>query len=151
MTSTETEAILSVLKRLVLAYPDRAPDSSTLDLYLEHLADIPVWLLGQAADRHIRTSIWFPRISDLRRCAAQLASRSDFEDLPRQPLDRLAAQAILLEDAFYHDGHLDPAEWQSLADQLERANRPHRRLRLLEKLAEFESNLSDRARALSPS
>jgi hypothetical protein len=49
-------------------------------------------------------------------------------------LSAKAAESIALEDAFYADTHLDPAEWERLALELERRDRPHRAASTREKL-----------------
>ena len=140
MASITTDAILTVLDFLSCAYPDRRPGDATLDLYLQHLADIPAWLLRRAAEQHICESPWFPKISDLRQRCARLAHLAPFEAavgfefLAAQPVDSLSAQAVALEEAFYQEGRLDPTEWQTLAKQFERADRPHRAARTLERL-----------------
>lgn len=132
MDSIDKKNLLRVLKRLLSAYPDRRPDSSSLHLYVESLADIPPWLLRSAVEAHIQRSIWFPKVAELRRIAAELSGIHDptapqaFAGLPPYRCGYLSARAIELEEAFYHTGRLDPAEWGELADQLERADRPHR-------------------------
>ena len=40
--------------------------------------------------------------------------------------------------AFFHKHHLDPAEWHTLAEKFERADRPFRAAYTLEKLARLE-------------
>jgi hypothetical protein len=121
------KSVLDVLEMLALAYPDRSPDRQTLQLYLEHLADIPLQLLERAARQHIDSSPWFPRIADLRQLAARLANTSRFDTLPPPATyDVLAAQAEALEQAFYLRGELDEAAWLSVIERFERANRPHR-------------------------
>jgi hypothetical protein len=139
---TQTNVILTVLETLSIAYPDRPRDEQTIDLYLEHLGDIPAYLLRAAADYHIQHSAWFPKICELRQAAARLAGTDQFNTLSPVPIDHLQCEAVALEDAFYHEQFLDPAEWHALAKKFERANRPYRAAYTLEKLARLESILS---------
>jgi hypothetical protein len=67
---TQTNMILTVLEILSIAYPDRPRDKQNIDLYLEHLGDIPAHLLRAAASYHIQHSAWFPKICELRQAAA---------------------------------------------------------------------------------
>jgi hypothetical protein len=146
---------LDVLARLYLAYPDKVHDPATVSLYLDSLADIPVWLLEQAVQRQIRTSEWFPKISELRQLAAQIANTRQFETLhPPHPLERLAgdawaliSQAQELEDAFYRLDRLDPAEWGDLAARFERLERPERAAYTLEKLRRLQAIREKQAQA----
>ncbi len=136
---TQTSVILTVLETLSIAYPDRPRDEQTIHLYLEHLCDIPAYLLRAAADYHIRHSAWSPKICELRQAAARLAGTDQFDTLPPTPIDHLQYEAVALEDAFYHEHHLIPAEWHALAEKFERADRPHRAAYTLEKLARLQS------------
>lgn len=149
---------LSLLARLYLAYPEKVHDPATVTLYLDSLADIPTWLLERAIQRHIETSEWFPKIADLRRIAARLANTSHFDTLiPPHPLERTAleafqliAAALDLEDAFFLEGRLDPAEWQALSAQFARLERPHRAAYTLEKLRRLQSVQAQQERASAP-
>jgi hypothetical protein len=137
MASLDRSAILIVIERLALAYPGKVPPAQSLQVYVESLSDIPPWVLRRAADAIIRRSSWFPRIADLRSAAAELCGTSEFHAVPPFPVDYLTYSAVKLEEAFYRDGALDEAEWQSLIAQLEKAARAHRAQRLREKLAAF--------------
>lgn len=75
----------------------------------------------------------------LRQAATCLAGTDQFESLSPVPIDHLQYEAVALEDAFYHEHHLDPAEWHALSQKFERANRPYRAAYTLEKLARLES------------
>lgn len=77
----------------------------------------------------------------MRALAAKLAGTSQLETLPERPVDRLLLQAQALEDAFYHQGHLDPAEWQALSQMFERCGRNFRAAYTLEKLARLEGTV----------
>ncbi len=101
-------------------------DKNTLEIYLEHLADIPFRLLEQAARRHIQTSNWFPRIAQLRETAGRLAGTHDFANLEPNPEDALVSQAAALESDFYHMGKVDVDSWEQLERGFEHAGRPHR-------------------------
>lgn len=149
---------LTLLARLYLAYPDKVHDPATVTLYLDSLADIPAWLLERAIQRHIETSEWFPKIADLRRIAARLANTTHFETLlPPHPLERTALEANRLiaaaqdlEDAFFYEGRLDPAEWQALSAQFDRLDRPHRAAYTFEKLRRLQSVRQQQAQAVDP-
>ncbi len=136
---TTPEQIIPVLELLSLAYPDKRLEAATLKVYLENLDDIPIYVLEAAVRAHIQASSWFPRVSDLRAQAARLAGTSLFETLPERPIDRLLEQAFALEHAFYHEGHLDPAEWEALSKMFERSGRIYRAAYTLEKLARLQS------------
>jgi hypothetical protein len=129
------EQILAIFKTLSLAYPEKKLDEPTLQLYMEQLADIPVNLLWRAVKEHIQTSDWFPKISELRKSAARLAGTNQFESLAPHPVELLLEKAIALEDAYYQQGILDSAAWQSLAEAFERADRPYRAEATRRKLA----------------
>ena len=79
--------ILSILQRISHAFPEKPLDEFTLKVYVDELADIPVMLLERAARQHIRTSSFFPRISELRQVADQIA-RLIF-DSPASLLERV--------------------------------------------------------------
>jgi hypothetical protein len=110
------QEIIPILEQLSLAYPEKRLEAKTLQVYLEHLDDIPPYLLEAAVRAHIQASAWFPRVAELRALAARLAGTSQFDTLPERPLDRLLLEAQALEDAFYHQGQLDPTEWHRLAE-----------------------------------
>jgi hypothetical protein len=121
-----TLTLASILQRLALAYPEKRLDKATLQIYQQELSDIPPGLLEQAVKRHIRTSPWFPHISDLRLAAHKLSGSSDFASLPASGTDFLALEAKQLEDQYFHQGEFDPEAWERLAVKLERVSRPYK-------------------------
>ena len=131
--------IAAILKTLLSAYPDHRIEKSTLQVYLDRLADIPAYLLAAAAEAHIEKSNWYPKIAELRQAAARLAGTQDFSTLPPYPLNRLIAEAIALEDTFFYESRLDPAEWERLALKFERLDRPNRAEYTREKLRRLQS------------
>jgi hypothetical protein len=142
---TSPAEIAALLKPLADAYPGQPLEKRTLQAYLEHLADLPAWLLEKAVRRHIQTSPWFPKIAELRQHAARLAGTSQFETLDPSPPDPHLAEAWALirtaqwlEDAFFHQGRLDPDEWERLAAQFERVERPYRAGYTREKLRRLQ-------------
>jgi len=137
MPTLETREKLAALNLLLLAYPDRAPQADTLQLYLERLSDIPAWLVRQAVERHIDRSAWFPRIADLRDAAARIARTRDFASVSPYPNHPLSVRAVQLEQAYYEQGELNPREWQRLAEALDQAERPHLAARLRQRLAHY--------------
>ena len=126
--------IVILLKTLADAYPGQRIAKPTYQVYLDHLADIPAWLLERAVQRCIETSAWFPKISELRQAAAQIANTHNFTALELAPIDYLAIEAQALEDVFYDQAHLDPAEWEYLAAMFDRQDRPHRAAHARDKL-----------------
>lgn len=130
--------LLALLARLYLAYPEKVHDPATVALYLEGLADIPAWLLEKTVQQCIETSAWFPKISELRQLAARLANTRDFAALDPFPVDHLAAEALALEDAFYHTGRLDPDKWERLAWKFNQVDRSYRAEYTLEKLRRLQ-------------
>jgi hypothetical protein len=131
--------IAAILKTLAEAYPGQRLERPTLQAYLERLGDIPAHLLAAAAEAHIAQTAWFPKISELRQAAARLAGTSRFQALDPAPVDHLAAEAQALEDAFYRQGRLEADEWERLAAQYERLDRPHRAAHAREKLRRLQA------------
>jgi len=58
--------------------------------------------------------------------------------LTTHPTSKIA-ESIALEDAFFNEGRLDPAEWERLAIQFDRLDRPHRANSTREKLRRLQS------------
>jgi len=139
---SDSHQIIAVLEAFGKAYPRQTISKQTAELYVQFLAEIPIGLLWQVAERHIATSSYFPRIAELRTLATRLAGTSKFSSpAPTASPDTLAYQVQALEDALYEDQTLDPQAWLALADQFERADRPHRALHTRQKLAAFQSIL----------
>lgn len=69
------------ITKLIDAYPNFAPRNlkGTLEIYSQKLSDIPEWLLAKAVDEHIKTSKFFPSVSELRELAKRLANTADLE------------------------------------------------------------------------
>jgi|GEM_PF-1926545 len=128
-----TPTLNTLLQRLLLAYPEKRLDEATLRLYQQELVDVPLSLLEQAVTQHIRTSPWFPHVSDLRLAAQKLANGAAFASLPPPGVDFLALEAHHLEDQYFHAGVFDIATWQKLASQLERVGRPYKAEELRQK------------------
>jgi hypothetical protein len=133
------QQMIPALEMLSLAYPEKRLEAKTLQVYLDNLDDIPVYLLEAAVRAHIQASGWFPRIADLRALAAKLAGTKQFDTLPERPVDYLLIEAQALEDTFYHEGRLDEAEWRALAEVFERCGRHFRAAYTLEKLGRLQS------------
>jgi hypothetical protein len=109
------------------AYPDKSRKKDTLLLYQRFLSDIPPYILQEAADRHIRSSSWFPSIAELRAISANIANLppgGSFASVPFESTNLLRAERIELERLFYHEGEFDEARWLSLIRQLENLDRP---------------------------
>jgi len=122
-----TEQLLcKSLSMLATLYPDAKVSADMLTLYQELLADIPDAILEQAVHEYAKNNKWFPKVSELREIARRLANLADcvgFESAPM--IDGLTAKAQELEDKFY-DGEFDPWEWEKLADDFNKADRPLR-------------------------
>ena len=127
MTSTPDQ-VISVLK-LLAEYYNHEPTETQASIYLDALSDLDPVPLQESARRWIRRSPFFPKVSDLLQIARQIPSPAP---------DALAYRVQALEDAFYADRTLDPQAWLALADEFERADRPHRALHTRQKLAAFQ-------------
>lgn len=137
----DLEQALEILERLALAYPERRLERSTLRVYCEHLAEIPPDLLRRAADQHINTSNFFPRIAELRLIAQQIAGVTDFRCVAPsldEQLDALFATRQKLEQAFYFEDELDPAAWQALSRAYAHLGRTFAAEGVLQRLADFQ-------------
>ena len=129
------DQIQTVLETLTLAYPANKLDKLSLELYFKFLANLPGFILEEAANQHIRNSNWFPRIAELHAAAASIGGRDDLTNLEPKHSNNLTAQAIELEKAFFREGTLNPRDWRVLSEQFERAGRFHRAEHTRSKLA----------------
>ena len=132
------DQIQKVLETLTLAYPTKNLDKLSLELYFKYLADIPGHILEGAADHHIRSSNWFPRIAELHSAAAHIGGRDDLTNLEPKHSNNLTALAIELEKSFFREGTFNTNEWGALAERFERAGRPHRAEHTRRKLARLQ-------------
>ena len=139
MTDSE---IITVLERLIHAYPDKQIGKTMLKIYVDELIDIPIHLLARAASLHIRTSPFFPRISDLRQAAQQLAGTIDFSSISPPGVDYLDLEAHQLEKDYFHHAIFDINKWEKLAAQLERVGRLCRATELREKARHIQERES---------
>ena len=131
---------LSILKRIARAYPEKRLEEDTLLVYLEELADIPAPLLAQAASHHIRTSTYFPRVSELRQAAQQLAGTPQFTNLHEPGVDFLDLEAYHLENVYFKQGEFDAQAWSRLASQFENVGRLHRAIELRQKAQHIQES-----------
>ena len=134
MTSTPDQ-VLSVLK-LLAEYYNHEPTETQASIYLDALSDLDPVPLQESARRWIRRSPFFPKVSDLLQIARQIPSPAP---------DALAYRVQALEDAFYAEGRLDPAEWERLAVQFEQLDRPHRAASTRGKLRSLQTILDNQA------
>ena len=137
-----TPDILAILERLNQAYPEKRLDKHTLKIYVEELADIPASLLDQAATQIIRRSTYFPRISELRQVAQQLAGIERFSSVSLPGVGYLDFEAEKLENDYFRRAKFDIKVWDNLADKLERVGRPHRAAELREKASHIQAMIS---------
>ncbi len=114
---------LAILKRVASAFPEKNITNSTLRVYQEELADIPIELLDKAASQIIRTSSWFPRVAELRTTAQQLSGAVNFSNLPDPGFDSLNLEASKLENDYFKHQKFDANAWDHLAAQLDRQGR----------------------------
>jgi len=124
---------LSILQRIFHAYPDKPLDESTLKVYEDELADIPLMLLERAARQLIRTSAFFPRISELRQAADRIAGTTFNCPVASLGENYLNLEAQLLETDYFKHAEFNIKKWEKLADQLEQMNRPYRAAEVREK------------------
>ena len=73
MNMATRNEIVTVLQRLDIS-SGTAPDARRCELYIDMLSDIPGDILRQAAKAHIRSSKWYPKISELRELADNIQS-----------------------------------------------------------------------------
>ncbi len=139
MASTD---IYAILDRLSQAYPVKVIPKSSLKVYVEELEDIPTPLLEKAASQHIRSSTWFPTISELRIAAQNIAGTPYLNSLLPPGVDILDLQAQHLEnDYFHHQGKFVIQKWEDLARQLERLGRQQRAAELRLKARHIQASL----------
>ena len=142
---TTPDDLLAMLELLLKAYPDKKLEEGTLRLYMGELCDIPANLLMAACRRHIKSSPWFPRISELRALAASIAGTDQFEELVEQPPNPLSLEAHRLEQAFTYHCELDEAAWNKLIEQLEKADRLCKAASVRERLQAFKEMMAKEA------
>ncbi len=73
---TSKNEILKLLKLLTSSYPGVDLYEETADIYYAVLKDIPYDVLKTAALDHISRSPWFPKVSELRKAAVDIALNS---------------------------------------------------------------------------
>ena len=71
---TSKNEILKLLKILAATYPGHDLAEDTPDIYYSVLQDIPFDVLKMAALDHISRSPWFPKVSELRKAAVDIAT-----------------------------------------------------------------------------
>ena len=125
--------ITAILEWLIQAFPEKRLAKNSYLVYLDELSDIPVMLLERAARQIIRNSTYFPRISELRQAADQIAGKTFNSPASSLGASYLNLEAQLLETDYFHQGEFNIKKWEKLADQLEQANRPHRAAEVREK------------------
>jgi hypothetical protein len=130
--------VLSILLRISYAFPDKPLDESTLKVYMDELADIPILLLERAARQLIRTSSFFPRISELRQAADQIAGITFDSPASSLGASYLNLEARLLETDYFQHGEFDMNKWEKLVNQLNQVNRPYRAAEVREKASHIQ-------------
>jgi hypothetical protein len=99
--ATET-TVFRILKMLIAAYPREPIQDETPQLYKRFLSDLPDEILEAAVMQHISSSPFFPRVSELREAAANLAV--GIEDLP--PAMQAWGLVLKYMNGFEEDSHL---------------------------------------------
>lgn len=89
-----------------------------------------------------RTSSYFPRISELRQAAQQLAGTIYFSSLPSPGADYLSLEAFQLEKDYFQHAKFDRKKWEKLANQFERIDRQYRDTELREKARHIQESKS---------
>lgn len=138
----DPDEILSAIKSLAAAYPDKPLSKETIQVYVGSLQEIPVEALQRAVQECIRTSPWFPRVSDLHRLSLQVAGKHRFDESPEHSYRSLYAEQVELYASMARGEPLDEGAWRALIDKFRRygyedaANHNQRRL------AHIQSSLS---------
>ncbi len=70
---TSKNDILKLMKILTATYPGYPVSEETVNIYFAVLEDIPYDVLKTAALDHISRSPWFPKVSELRKAAVDIA------------------------------------------------------------------------------
>jgi hypothetical protein len=134
--SSSPDQVLAVLS-LLTEYYNHEPSEAQANIYLDALSDLDPSVLDDSARLWIHRSPFFPKVSELLEIA---------RSVPAPTPDYLANQAQMLEDDFYYDRTLDPQAWLDLAEEFEKADRPHRALHTRQKLAAFLAILEQESR-----
>ena len=74
----------------LVKYYNKSLDADVLGIYKDALSDIDDDVIDQAATEHIRTSRWFPKVSELREIAERIMGDN---------LDDVVGKSILLAEA----------------------------------------------------
>ena len=73
MTETDKPAFVDVMARLAVSLREPAPDVVTMKTYFSALADLEIEFVTAAAARLMQTAAWFPKTSEWRAAAEQVA------------------------------------------------------------------------------
>lgn len=136
------QEILQLLEALS-EYYDRTLSNQNVPIYLDLLAAVPTYSLQQAVWNWIRTSPFFPRVSDLHKLA---------EKYPVPRPDPLELEMQSLKRRFFTEGSLDLDEWRYLEhklttlDRLEEAHHLRTTLHHLQTDYDEDGNMTERAR-----
>ena len=106
-TATQID-VLKALKLLGEAYPAFQMSSSSIEVYVRLLSDLPAALLDQAAIEHVSRSAFFPTIAELRAAAFDLLEAANPSLSPHEAW-------LLVQDEIQRLGHAGRPE---LADPL---------------------------------
>jgi hypothetical protein len=127
--------ILKALRKLT-AYYGKELTKDQVELYLELLAEVESPALNYAVQTWIKSSPFYPRISELLRTAASYTPPSA---PPEKVLLRIQQQ---LQNDFFQEGKLDPQRWEKLALDFERHDRIHSAAACRERFQNYQANLT---------
>ena len=136
------EEILTILETLVQAYPGQKYSRDTFQIYIRHLSDVQPELLRRAVNNLINTSTWFPRVSEIRAEARQIAGPIGVTNWDPHPYRPLMTIFFELEHEFFHHRILDPESWIALAEEFDRRDRIYGASATRRRLAIFQQILA---------
>jgi hypothetical protein len=131
----ENSQILKALRKLT-AYYGKEPTKEKVELYLELLAEVETPALNYAVQTWIKSSPFYPRISELLRTAASYTPPTA---PPEKVLLRIQFQ---LQQDYFSEGKLDPRRWEKLAQDFERHDRIHCAAACRERFRNYQANLT---------
>lgn len=126
----EMNEIIQILKQAVDYYSPADWTDERAKVYVRQLASFPAWLIDRAVGKHIQTSPYFPRLSDLTALMQKIEAE---ENTSPNPIIT-ALQRELSELA----GNYDPQAWRALAAKFSEAGLEENAKRCLERAEAYE-------------
>ena len=140
---SDPDEILAALKALAAAYPDKPLSKETIQVYVGALQQVPVEYLQRAVQECIRTSPWFPKVSDLYRLALQISGKRYFDEAPEHSFRSLLREQIELYASLARGEPLDEGAWHILIDKFRRYGYPEEADHNMRRLASLQSDIAD--------